>query len=159
EADETQLLIGDRQALLLRHAAQLEAEGDVLAHGPMRQQGHVLEHHAHLFRAQATQLDGTLAADILAVDDDAARGRLDQPVDVPDERRLAAAGEAHDAKDLTARDIQVAGRDADDAVELLQHLGLPETLVAHGRERLSGPLAEDLPDLPALDDRVGHVAL
>ena len=44
-------------------------------------------------------------ADVDTVVEDFADGRLDQPVDVADERRLAGAGEAHDDGDGTGRHV------------------------------------------------------
>jgi hypothetical protein len=49
KADKAQLLLGDGQALLLRHATQLETESNVVAYRAMRQQRHVLKHHAQFF--------------------------------------------------------------------------------------------------------------
>ena len=45
EADQRELLVDDPRALGLRHAAELEAEADILAHGPPGQQRELLEHH------------------------------------------------------------------------------------------------------------------
>ena len=80
--------------------------------------------------------------------------RLDQPVQHADQRRLAAARQAHDAEDLAAANLERRVGDADDAAELLQHLAS-----CRGRARRSPSsrrvrVAEDLPDRPAVHQDV-----
>ena len=55
----------------------------------MRQQSGVLENHADLLGAHLTQCLGIESVDIRAIDEDLAGGGLDQPVDVPNQGRLA----------------------------------------------------------------------
>ena len=45
-------------------------------------------------------------ADVLAVEEDLAGGRLDEPGHAADERRLAAARQAHDDEDLAGPDVE-----------------------------------------------------
>jgi hypothetical protein len=96
--------------------AHLLAEGDVLEHGAVRHQGHVLEHHADFFGPGPAQLPRGESVDVLTLDVDRAGGRFDQPVDVSDQRRFARARQAHDAEDLTAADIEAGVADTDDTV-------------------------------------------
>ena len=56
EADQLDHLARARLALRSSHALDLERKGDVAEHGEMRQQGEVLEHHAHLVPAELDQL-------------------------------------------------------------------------------------------------------
>ena len=49
---------------------------------------------------------GSQRADLLLADEDPARGGLDQAVDVPHQRRLAGAGQAHDDEDLARVHVQ-----------------------------------------------------
>jgi hypothetical protein len=90
----------------------------------MRQQPEVLEHHAHLVAPQIAQAPRIELDDVGAVDDDLARGRLDEPVEVPHERRLAGTGEAHDHEDLAGPDIEAHVVQADVAAGLREYLGL-----------------------------------
>ncbi|MNZ55096.1 hypothetical protein D3C78_730140 [compost metagenome] len=69
------------------------------------------------------------ATDIGAAIEDFAGGRVDQPVDVADQRRFAGAGKAHDNGDLPARhgdvDITQAEHVAMFGIEIrLGHAGL-----------------------------------
>ena len=103
--------------LVAREAAELEAERDIVDHVEVRQQGEILEHHADLLGLSLRMARCDLRPDVLALDEDAAGGRLDQPVDVPDEGGFAAAGQAHDAEDLAWLDGEADVMDANDAVE------------------------------------------
>jgi hypothetical protein len=60
-------------------ALHREREGDILEHVQMRQQGEVLEHHAHLVAADFDQLLGRCLEEVPAVEIDLAGGRLDEP--------------------------------------------------------------------------------
>ena len=92
-----------------------------------------------------------MAGDVLAFDDDLAEARLDQTVEEADQRRLAAARQAHDAEDLARGGPEAGIGDADDAVELLQHLVLDSPRSAMAWIAAADVLAEDLPDRPAVD--------
>src|SRR5262249_12481682 len=65
-----------------------------------------LEHHRRLVAAELPQFLLRHFENVAAVDDDRAGRRLDQPVDVPNERRLAGSGQPHD-------DLYLAGRHGD----------------------------------------------
>ena len=62
--------------------------------------------------------------------------------------------EAHDAKDLAARDLKAGITDADDATEPIPDFRLGQTLAVHGIQRLFRLGAEDLPYTVTPDDGV-----
>ena len=118
--------------VLLRHLLHPEREGDVLEDGHVRVERVALEHHgdAALHRRQVV--------DPLAVDDDVARGRVLEPGDHAQQRRLAAAGRADEDDELALAHVE---RDA------LHHVDVAEAFddVAQGKlthgaspSRLSG---------------------
>ena len=73
----------------------------------MREQVELLEHHARL---AADLLDvAEVAGELGAVDHDAPRVVLLEPVDAADHRRLPGTGRADDDDDLLAGDLQVDG--------------------------------------------------
>ena len=82
----------------LRHAAHLQAEADVAAHGHVREQRVVLEHHAE------AALLGRSASMRLLVEPDAAAGHRQQAGDAVERRRLAAARRAEQRDELAAPD-------------------------------------------------------
>ena len=85
--------------LLLRHLLQLEAEGDVLIHIQVREQGVALENGVQrtLVRRDAGQL--------LAVHQDGTFVRLEKARDHPQERGLATARGTEEGEELSAADI------------------------------------------------------
>ena len=151
ELHQRELLVGDPAPLLDVDLADLEAEGDVVADGAMGEQRHVLKHHSHLLGAHAPQLFMGLPVDVLAVDQNASGTRLDQPIDVTDERGLAAPRQPHDAEDLAVADGEVDIGDAHHALEPFEDLVLREPVAARGLEGLLALVAEDLPDMFADD--------
>ena len=84
--------------------------------------------------ARSSSLVG--GGDVAAVDLDAARGRLDQPDQRADERRLAGAGEAHHDEHLAGPDVERDVADGGDAAVLLAQLGTGEVGVG-GADHLS----------------------
>ena len=99
-------LLGPRGAVGLALAADLQAVGDVVDHPAVRQQPEVLEHHGELAPAQLPQPLVVGRAHVLALEEDLARGRLDQPRQAADQRGLARTGQAHDDEDLAGRDVE-----------------------------------------------------
>src|SRR5215211_6444291 len=98
--------VGDAPTLLLRGALQRGAELDVLAHAEPREERVALEDHA-------TVRPGAL--DRLAGDLDRPLGRADEAGHDVQERRLAAARRAHDAREVRVVDLNgdvVEGPDA-----------------------------------------------
>src|SRR5437879_2947254 len=115
EADEVDHLERSRLAGGARLAADLEPERHVVDDPPVGQEPEVLEDHREAVPAQLAQAGLVRAADVLAVEDDLARGRLDEAGQAADERRLARARQAHDDEDLPAPDVErdvMDGRDA-----------------------------------------------
>ena len=103
EPDDAEHLARALVAHRLGDALHLEAERDVVDHRPVREQPEVLEDHRHVRAAELRAAPPASRAEhVLAADLDLARRRLDQPVSAADERRLAAAREAHDDEDLAA---------------------------------------------------------
>ena len=100
--------------------ADLQTAHDILEHRFVGQQSEALEHHAHLEAPQVAQRLRVELQHILAVHQDASVGRLDQPVDVPDQGRLARAGQAHDDEDLAFPDVEADIADADGVAGLLE---------------------------------------
>ena len=81
---------------VLRPAEQLRHRADVRGDGLVREQPDLLDHVADV----AAQLDRVGVGDVVAVEEDAARRRLDQPVDHLQRRRLAATRRADEHADL-----------------------------------------------------------
>ena len=90
----------------------LERERDVLARRHVREQGVVLEHHAHV------ALVGRDPADVVAVDLDGARGLDGEPRDHPQGRRLARAGRPEQRDELTLPDVEVHAVDGSHVAEV-----------------------------------------
>ena len=59
-----------------------------------------------MWRAHGAQLRPAELDDVLAAEQDLARGRLDQAVDAADQRRLAGAGRADDRGQAAACDLE-----------------------------------------------------
>ena len=153
EPDELQHLACSRVPLRLRHPLHLEPERDVVEHAPVREEAEVLEHHRDLVPAELPKLGLARGDDVPAGDLDRACGRLDQPHERPDERRLARAREAHDDEHLAGPDLDRDVSHRDDAPGLLAQLAAGKERVGRADEAL--PLrTEDLPDsLRAYDGR------
>ena len=101
--------------LRLRHPLRLEREADVRAHGHVRIERVVLEHHRDV------AVDGVEIVDDGVADEDLARGGLLEPRDHPQRGRLAAPGRADEDHELTVLDPQAQVVDCDRAV--LEALG------------------------------------
>ena len=87
-----------------RHVPEASAE-DVLHHRQALHEVVLLEHHADVAPHRA-QLAFLQAGEVPAVEDDLARGRLDQPVDAADQRRLAGARRPDHRGDPAGGEIQ-----------------------------------------------------
>jgi len=102
--------------------SQLEPEADVVAHRAPGQQPELLEHHRYAVAAQPPQRRGIAARDVddtvAVVEQHAATSDGVEPVGGPEQRRLAGAGQAHQHRDVAARDGETGIRDADDARRL-----------------------------------------
>ena len=135
-------------ALLLAHAADLEAVGDVVDDLAVRQQPEVLEDHRDVVAAQVAQLGGRRGGDVVVGQPDLPGRRLDQARQAPHERRLARAGEPHDHEDLAGGDVEGDVLDAHHAAGLLLQVGPRQVGVGRADDLVRGG-AEDLPE--ALD--------
>jgi hypothetical protein len=82
------LLDGRMIPILWCNPLDLQAELDVLADRTVRKQGEMLEYHGDLGEPHLAQLLGIEPDHLLTVDLDAARRRLDQPVDPANQGRL-----------------------------------------------------------------------
>ncbi len=81
ESDPVQGLLGGVQPVPGRDPADLQPVGRVLPDGSVREEREVLEDHADLPVAQVAQLVVVHGENVLAVDDQLATRRLDEPVD------------------------------------------------------------------------------
>ena len=106
EAHSLQQLGHARVDLRLRRAGQFQWEGDIAGHRARGQQVEVLEDHADA-PAQRAQAVRVQRGDILTADQQPATTGFFQAVDHADKCRLAGAGMADDAENLTGLDGQV----------------------------------------------------
>ena len=124
---------------------------DVLGDGPVREQPHVLDHVADA----AAQKHGVHAGDVHAVEQDAPRGGLDQPVDHAHGGRLAAARGSHEHEEFVLVDVEVEVGDGAGAVRvgLAGALEADEHVGASGRGggigRRPASRRRHAPNLPA----------
>ncbi len=91
EADDVDRLQRALARFVERNALRPEADFDIVEHGEPGEQREALEHHRHAF---------CRAVDRLAGDRDLPRGRVRQPGDDAQQRRLAAAGTAEQPDDF-----------------------------------------------------------
>ena len=111
---DLQDLGGARHAFLdlrLRHARRLQAERQIAPDRHLRIERVGLEHHAD---AAILRL---LPGDVLALDDDAAGGNVEQACNTVEQGRLAAAGRAQQDEEFAVADVEI---------ERLQHGNRPE---------------------------------
>ena len=138
----------------LVHAGQLQPEGGVVQHRQVRQQREGLEHHADVLAAKGAQPRLAVVVDVLAVDQDAPGGGLDQAVDQPHQGGLARARQAHDDEDLAGLDGEAGVEHADRLAGLRHDVLLGKALARQG-EGLLRLVAEDFEDVFDLDG-LGH---
>lgn len=155
EADLGDDLLGLLAALAPADALDFEPVRDVVEHGPVRQEAEVLEDHRGAVAAQFAQPRLVHGADVLAVDDDRAGRRLDEPGQTAYEGRLARAGQAHDDEDLALAHIEAHVPDGGRAAGTGPEFGRAE-----GRELgvggdAVGLGAEDLPQPVDGEDGLG----
>ena len=137
EADEVEQLAHPVAAVALPLTAHPQPELDVLPGGHVREQAVGLEDHADVppVRRRPRQVD--------AVDDDRAGGRLVEPCDEPQRRRLAAAGRAEQRDELALLELEVdaveRGHGAEDAAQA------PQLEEAHRRPPGSGEIRPERP--------------
>ena len=92
--------------LFIGHDLELDrCQLDILAHGQVREQVELLEHHAH---TAAHQIDvRVLGGNVLSLEDNLAAGRLLEQVQAAQKGRLARAGRADDYDLLALLDMLV----------------------------------------------------
>ena len=89
QPDLLQRIHGPLVSLVLFHPVQLQAEGNVVNHRLVRHQGKGLKDHAGLGAPVADQFALRHLQYVLAIHQDLARRRLDEPVEHADQGRLA----------------------------------------------------------------------
>src|SRR5215207_3389962 len=158
QADHVQRLLRALPALLRGDALDLESERDVVEDGPVGQEPEVLEDHPDLSAPYLPALLGRHLGDVLAVEVDPPLGRLDEPVDHPQERRFAAPREPDDHEDLTRNHIKGRVEDPYGRTGLLLDLGLATARAAH-LQSLPSPTPEHYRAILHPDDclRVSYV--
>ena len=102
EPDEREQLIGALSLAVLRPADQARDGRDVLADRLMGEEARLLDDVAD----RPAQVDHVALRDVLAVDEDPPRRRLDQPVDHLEAGRLATARRSDQHADLAGRHLQ-----------------------------------------------------
>ena len=98
---EARRLLDALANLGLAHALALEREADVLAHVHVRVEGEELEDEGDVAGG------GAVEGDVLAAEQDAARGRQLEPGDHAERRRLAAAGRTEQHQELAVGDGEI----------------------------------------------------
>ena len=120
EAERGRRLVDPLGDLLLDHAAQPQAERDVVLHGHVRVQGVALEDHGDV----AVAARGLVHAG--SADPQLALGDVLEPGDHPEGSRLAAPRRADEHQELTVRDVEAEAADRlesvlVDLVDLVEH--------------------------------------
>ena len=156
EADELQNLGRSGKTLRLRHALDLEAEGDVVDHAPVGEQPEVLEHHGHLVPAKLTELRGSRCGHVTSRDLDLSRRRLDEADERADERRLTRSRETHDDEDLARPHLDRDVANRDDAAGLAAEL-TPRKKCVRRSDEATGVRPEHLPHPLGTNDRRARV--
>src|SRR5438309_473350 len=141
EADQLEVLVDDTAATVGGLTAQLEAQADVVAHRPPRQEAKLLKHHGDAQPADAPQR-GRIAVDadvddgIAVTHQDLAARDAIQAVGRAQQRRLPRSRQSHEHRDLAALDAERGVRHAH------HHAGLGGDLStrAAGIQRRERPL-------------------
>jgi len=124
-------------------AAHGAGHAGILQNGAVRQQGEMLEHHRHLLPPQPPHVAFVIGQHVLAIEQDLARGRLDQPVEVADERRFARARQPHDDRDLAVLHVDIDVLQAQHVAVVFPEVRLAHA-VAHMLQRALRVRPEDL---------------
>ncbi len=162
EPDQLHLLLDHLVAIRLRDPADIESEGDVVAHRQPGHQGELLEHHRDAVAPQLAQPLRRARRDVDVVvavaDQHLAAGDRVEPIDAAQQRRLARAREAHHHQDLALVDEQRRVMHRHQVAGRLEHC----VAAAAGVEQRQRPLrrrAEDHVDMvEAYGSHCGHEA-
>src|SRR5882762_9079729 len=157
QADQLELLVDDTTALVGGVTAQLQAQADVVAHRPPRQQPELLKYHGNAQPADAPQRgriaghsdvdDGIAVAHqyLAARDEVQAIGRAQQ-------RRLPRSRQSHENRDCAALDAQGGARHAHHHAGLVGDLGAGAAGIQRRERLLDGCSARTAPRLGAKED-------
>ena len=110
--------------LLARDSLDLEAVDCVFKNGTVGQKRELLEHHRGPVSAEFPEFGLVHLDHVIVADDDLAGRRIDQPVDVANQRGLAGARQAHDDLDAASGHVDIDVLEAEHVVVLLVELGL-----------------------------------
>ena len=136
------------------NALNLETVDHVVQDPLVGKVAEVLEDHAHLVAADVPQLLLVHREQVLAVYEDLAASRFDETAETADERRLAAAGEAHDDEGLSFPYVEGDIPDSQHAAGLGQDL-LPGKGRVDGVRKVPGSVPKHLPEVSALECQAG----
>jgi hypothetical protein len=120
EADQREQFVDARGDARSAPAEKPRHRRNVRGDGLMREQAHLLDH----VPDPAPELDGIDAQDVFVVDEDLARGRLDEPVDHAQDRRLAASRRSDEDADLAGGNLEAQVVDRDQSAGILLPHGL-----------------------------------
>ena len=110
----------------------------------MRHQCKILKHHAYLLIAEALQRISLKPHHILAINQDLAECRLEESVDMPDERGFSAARQTHDTKDLAGVDVKGDIRHADHGVVFFERFLLRDLVCRNRLKHLLRGITKNL---------------
>src|SRR6185503_5203546 len=127
EADALELLAHAPLDLGLVNLLPLEAEGHVLLHAPVREQGVALEDRV------GRAAEGGLPRNVVAVEVHAPLRGLLEAGDHPERRRLAAPRRAQHREELAARDLELHLAHGREVAEALRHTIKPDARSIHAR--------------------------
>ena len=134
----------------LVYALDLEPVDHVVQDPLVGKVAEVLEDHAHLVAANVPQLLLAHGEQVIAVDVDLAARRLNEAANAANERRLAAAGQAHYDKGLSLAYVEGDVPDGENAPGLRQHL-LPGQGRVNGVRNIPCSVPIHFPQVPALE--------
>ena len=120
QVDHGQHLLDAARDRGLPHSLDRQAEPDVLGNRQMREERRRLEDEADVSGARRQERH------VLVVKPDAAAGRLHEPRDHPQGRRLAAAGRAEERDELAIGHVEVELVDRDRRAVMLRDRGQPD---------------------------------
>jgi hypothetical protein len=155
EADAFDPALRPLAALIHRHTLDFQAIDGVFDDRSMRQKCKFLEHHRRLVAAKFAQIVFAHLADIDAVIENFAGRRIDQAVDMADQRGFARAGQTHDHHDTTGGHGDVDVLQAEHMAMLFIEFGLAEPgldLV----DEIATAWSEDLVEVLDLDCVTSH---
>ena len=148
--------LGALGCLALGNALDGQAVSGILRYGTVRQKCKLLEHHRQLVAPELAQFICRHGQHILAIHNHFPLGRLDEPVDMANESRLAGTGQPHDHLNALFRDIDVDIAQAKHMPVFVQKVlfARPVADMRHGRGRIAAKHLVEITDLDL--DVVSH---